>query len=174
MICSGRFNENLHVLCNIFNLGKIFRSYCCTKYLLVLTPSFYNLTMYGAANQLPNSTMFVLTLLYTRTAFFPKPYFYRGMWGWNRALPCGYIQGKENVGSLFFISLSFQSLDLITAFAFAEALVSTKGKEQSGPWLCTSDLANTGGTARCSLENMVTVFCPILSLPRSFPWSSVS
>lgn len=70
MISSRHFNENLHVPCNIFNLGKIFRSYHCMKYLLVVTPSFCSWTMYGAVNQAPSSTTFVLTLLYRRAGSF--------------------------------------------------------------------------------------------------------
>lgn len=87
-----------------------------------------------------------------------KPYFYLCMWCWNRVLPFGCTQEKENVGSFSFISLSsFQSLGSIIAFTFAEALVTTKGKEQPGPWLCSSDLASTGGTACSSSENVVIV-----------------
>lgn len=69
---------------------------------------------------------------------------------------------------------SHKPLTLIIAFAFAEALVSTKGKEQSGPWLCSSDLASRGDTASYSLGNTVTVFCLIPPLPRIFPWILVS
>lgn len=85
-----------------------------------------------------------------------NPCFCHGMWGWNRALPCGHLQGKEDGGVFYFISI-FQSLGLITAPPIRH-------------WDKSSQGDGFALLACCSLENMVTVFFPLPPLP----WNLVS